>query len=114
MSAATAGAREEALRTARVIAEMGREALEEGALAYLILAERRVERAVATSVEWRAQFSRVAKANVLDPQRKERVKAIIARRRGIVERVEADPRMARAMVDLLRDVEAEIEEEWEW
>lgn len=54
------------------------------------------------------------KVNVLNPLLKAHVKRIIDRRVSVVEAVEKDDRMRRAMVDLLRDLHDDIEREWEW
>lgn len=78
------------------------------------LAERNVDRADENAQAWRARFSRVAKANVFDALRKDRVRAIITQRRLIVEAVPDDPRLKRYALDMLRDLEAQIDEEWGW
>lgn len=72
----------------------------------LALAERKLERSEMHAREWRNRFARVAKANVWGGPVSI---AVIERRIKVVEVVERnDPRMMRAMVDLLRDVQAEI------
>lgn len=52
------------------------------------------------------------KVNVVGLAHKARMKAIIEARRKVIEQVEPDGPTRRAMLDMLRDLKTEIEEEW--
>lgn len=94
-------------------AEMGRKLRGEVTM-LLALADRMAERSELEMRVWRARYSRVSKVNAHGPAQRARAKMIIARRISIVEVVEKDGRMRRAMVDLLRDVADDIDREWDW
>lgn len=72
-----------------------------------------MRRADRDAARWRVRFRSVAKINALGLSHRQQVAKIIERRIRIVEAIERDGRMRRAMVDLLRDLADDVEREWE-
>lgn len=71
------------------------------------------ERAYGEARRWRAEFSRVAKVTLMGT-RQDRFRQMIDRSRDILLRVEPEGPTKRAMIDLLRDLEAQAIAEWDW
>lgn len=87
----------------------------------LIFERRRIVAAENDAKAERAAQARLAatrmriagKLNVIGDLRKEKVLQIIDARVRVVERIERDPRVARATIDALRDVANTIMEDWD-